>query len=132
MQRNDPEFTYRVQGDEESRIINLMWTNGNSKLQYKFFGDVITFDTTYWTNLYDMPFGLFVGVNNHFQSIILAGVLMRDEQIESFQWVFSKFVNMVGGKNSTNNIDRPSKSHGGSDQERAATDCSQMVQMACS
>lgn len=25
-----------------------------------------------------MPFGLFVGVNNHFQSIILAGVLVRD------------------------------------------------------
>ncbi|XP_037427471.1 protein FAR1-RELATED SEQUENCE 5-like [Triticum dicoccoides] len=74
IQHNDTEFTYRVQGDEESRIKDLMWTNGNSKLQYKFFGDVITFDMAYRTNLYDMPFGLFVGVNNHFQSIILAGI----------------------------------------------------------
>lgn len=49
-----------------------------------FFGDVVTFDTTYRTNLYDMAFVLFVGVNNNFQSIILAGVLMRDEQVESF------------------------------------------------
>lgn len=48
-------------------------------LQYGFFGDFITFNTTYGTNLYDMPFGLFVGVNNNFQSIILASVLMRDE-----------------------------------------------------
>lgn len=66
-------------------------------MQYRFFGDVITFDTTYKTNLYDMPFGLFVGVNNHFQSIILAGVLMHNEQEESFEWVFREFTRMMGG-----------------------------------
>ena len=66
-------------------------------MQYRFFGDVITFDTTYRTKLYNMPFGLFVGVNNHFQSIILAGVLMRGEQEETFEWVSSEFVLMMGG-----------------------------------
>lgn len=48
--------------DSESRIKNLMWTNGSSRAQYKFFGDMITFDTTYLTNLYDMLFGLFLKV----------------------------------------------------------------------
>ncbi|KAM0820971.1 hypothetical protein ACQ4PT_041931 [Festuca glaucescens] len=84
LKEKDPEFYYSVRVDGDSRIRTLMWTNGSSKLQYHHFGDVVTFDTTYRTNLYDMPFGLFVGVNNHFQTVIFAGVLMQDEKIESF------------------------------------------------
>jgi hypothetical protein len=45
-----------------------------------------------------MSFGIFVGVNNHFESIIFAGVLMTDETADSFEWVFNEFVVLMGGK----------------------------------
>ncbi|KAM0831899.1 hypothetical protein ACQ4PT_022119 [Festuca glaucescens] len=65
---------------------------------YQHFGDVITFDTTYETNIYKMPFGMFVGVNNHFQSVIFAGVLLTNETAANFKWAFEEFVAMMGGK----------------------------------
>ncbi|XBI99945.1 hypothetical protein VPH35_019938 [Triticum aestivum] len=96
MRAEDPEFKYSVQVDSDGRVKTLMWTTGRSIEQFKCFGDVVTFDTTYKTNLYDMPFGLFVGVNNHFQSIIFGGVLMSDEKIETFKWIFTEFFQMIG------------------------------------
>lgn len=74
----DPDFLFRVQADSDTTIRNLMWTIGAGRLQYKYFGDVKAFDMTYKTNLYDMPSGLFVGVNNHIHSVILAGFMVRD------------------------------------------------------
>ncbi|GJT49368.1 FAR-RED impaired response 1-like protein [Tanacetum coccineum] len=38
---------------------------------YEEFGDVVTFDTTYLTNKYEMSMAPFVGVNHHGQSILL-------------------------------------------------------------
>jgi hypothetical protein len=86
-----------VDYDDKNRIKTLMWCSGRSRSQYACFGDVVTFDTTYCTNIYKMPFGLFVGVNNHFQSTIFAGALMADETAESFKWVFEQFVELMGG-----------------------------------
>ncbi|WVZ50885.1 hypothetical protein U9M48_002092 [Paspalum notatum var. saurae] len=98
LKKQDPGFKFCVDYDRKNKIKTLMWCGGKSTSQYSCFGDAITFDTTYCTNIYKMPFGLFVGVNNHFQSIIFAGVLMTDETSESFEWVFSNFAELMGGK----------------------------------
>jgi hypothetical protein len=84
--------------DGEGRIRNLIWTTRRSRWQYTCFGDVVVFDTTYTTNLYKMPFGLFVGVNNHYQAVIYAGILMVEETVEGFNWAYTEFVSLMGGK----------------------------------
>lgn len=73
-----------------------MWTGGRSIEQFKCFGDTVTFDTTYKTNLYDILFGLFVSVNNHFQSIIFGSVLMSNKKVDTFKWIFTEFFQMIG------------------------------------
>ncbi|KAG0529584.1 hypothetical protein BDA96_05G111200 [Sorghum bicolor] len=98
MHEADPGFRFSVELDKHSRIRTLLWCSGRGREQYACFGDVVTFDTTYCTNIYKMPFGLFVGVNHHFQTTIFAGVLMRRETARSFKWVFKEFLNLMGGK----------------------------------
>lgn len=98
MKAEDPGFQWSVEVGEGSRINTLIWCSGKSREQYACFGDVVTFDTTYSTNFYKMPFGLFVGVNNHFQTIVYGGVLMRNETTESFKWVFKEFEKLMGAK----------------------------------
>ncbi|WVZ84159.1 hypothetical protein U9M48_031218 [Paspalum notatum var. saurae] len=91
IQLHSRNFYYAVQVDSSSRINNIFWAHASSRLSFEHFGDVVTFDTTYKTNRYNMPFGFFVGVNNHFQSVVFGCALLREETVESFEWLFSTF-----------------------------------------
>jgi len=63
-----------------------MWAFGDSIRAYKSFGDVVVFDTTYRINRYDMPLGIWVGVDNHRNSIFFGCVLLKNGKISSFAW----------------------------------------------
>ncbi|KAF5462636.1 hypothetical protein F2P56_018625 [Juglans regia] len=71
MQYKNPGFFALMDLDDEGRLKNVFWADPRSRAAYKYFGDVVTFDTTYLTNRYGMPFAPFVGVNHHGQSILL-------------------------------------------------------------
>ncbi|RYQ96742.1 hypothetical protein Ahy_B08g092611 [Arachis hypogaea] len=68
-----------------------------SRAAFEYFGDVISFDTTYNTNRYDLVCGSFVGVNHHGQSTLLRCSLMKNEEIESFKWLFQCWLRCMGG-----------------------------------
>ena len=52
----------------------------------------MSFDTTYLTNKYDMPFAAFVGVNHHGQSTLLGCTLLSNEDTETFIWLFESWL----------------------------------------
>jgi len=98
MKTNDVGMEILFKLDDDGKIKSMLLCTGKNRADYAKFGDVVTFDTTYRTNLYNLPFGLFVGVNNHFQSIVFGGVLLTNEKIEYFEWVFTKFTELMVGK----------------------------------
>lgn len=50
-----------------ARIKNLFWADAISRAAYEKFSDVVTFDATYLTNKYDMPFApIMVTMDNQF------------------------------------------------------------------
>ncbi|XP_047326842.1 protein FAR1-RELATED SEQUENCE 5-like [Impatiens glandulifera] len=97
MQSKSPNFYYVYDLDEDSRIRNVFWADGRCRAAYQCFSDVITFDTTYLTNRYDMPFSPFVGVNHDGQSILLGCGLLSSEDSSSFIWLFNAWLTCMHG-----------------------------------
>jgi hypothetical protein len=76
-------FVYAIQVNENGRMCNYFWIDARSRAAYKYFGDV-TFDATYLTNCYKMPFVPFTEVNHHHQSTMFGCVLLINETTESY------------------------------------------------
>ncbi|KAJ1275812.1 hypothetical protein BS78_05G165500 [Paspalum vaginatum] len=67
-------------------------------LDYACFGDAVSFDTTFQTNKFEMPFAPLLGTNHHKQTIIFGDALLFNETIESFVWLFETFFTAVSSK----------------------------------
>ncbi|KAI8523836.1 hypothetical protein RHMOL_Rhmol13G0103200 [Rhododendron molle] len=80
---------------QDDRLVNVFWADAYSRELYKEFGNVVTFDTTYLVNKYNMPFAPFVGVNHHGQSILFGCGLILREDTPSFVWLFETWLSCM-------------------------------------
>ncbi|RGB24024.1 hypothetical protein C1646_773663 [Rhizophagus diaphanus] len=70
-------FEYEVRVDANTNeLLQVIWMYPNQKRYYSKFLDVIVFDNTYKVNRFNMPFGIFTGINNFGQSVCFAETLM--------------------------------------------------------
>ena len=77
-------FQYAFTTDEEHRLEHIFWSPTHCFDWYQKYGDVgflicfifYSFYITYKVNAYDMPFGTFVGVNNHGKTILFGCALI--------------------------------------------------------
>ncbi|KAG6730868.1 hypothetical protein I3842_01G101000 [Carya illinoinensis] len=86
-QCKEPGFVYSIQVDENGCMESCFWADARSRAAYQYFGDVVTFDATYLTNIYKMPFEPFSGVNHHHQTIMFGCALLVNETAESYIWL---------------------------------------------
>ncbi|XP_042992118.1 protein FAR1-RELATED SEQUENCE 6-like [Carya illinoinensis] len=98
MRDKNDGFVSVMDVDDEGRLRNVFWADARSRATYEYFGDVVTFDTTYLTNRYGMPFAPFVGVNHHGQSILLGAGLLSSEDTHTFVWLFQMRLDCMNGR----------------------------------
>ncbi|XP_021747636.1 protein FAR1-RELATED SEQUENCE 6-like [Chenopodium quinoa] len=92
MQAGTQNFFHAVRLDDDGRLKDVIWADGRSRAAYEEFGDVVCFDATYSTNVYDFPFLNFVGVNHHGQSILLGCALVTNEDCDTYNLVFKQWL----------------------------------------
>ena len=80
-------FQYAFTTDKENRLEHIFWSPTHCFNWYQKYGDVFVFYTTYKANAYDMPFNIFVGVNNHGKIILFGCALLWNETTSVFRWL---------------------------------------------
>ncbi|XP_015964555.1 protein FAR1-RELATED SEQUENCE 5-like [Arachis duranensis] len=89
-------FFYAVDVDEANQFKSALWVDARCRTSYEYYGDVVSFDTTYTRNKHGLPFASFVGVNHHGKSTLLGCALMGNEKIRCFEWVFKQWLRCMG------------------------------------
>ncbi|XP_074318510.1 protein FAR1-RELATED SEQUENCE 5-like [Silene latifolia] len=90
-------FYFDYDLDDDGSLRRAIWADDTARDNYKIFGDAVSFDPTYSTNKYSMVFTPFIGVDHHKRSVTFCGALFAREDYESFNWVFSRFLQAMGG-----------------------------------
>lgn len=97
MQVEDSGFFYAMQSNGDRCTGNAFWADARSRMDYKHFGDAITFDTSYRTDQYLIPFASFTGVNHHRQPVLFGCALLVDDSESSLIWLFQTFLSAMSG-----------------------------------
>ncbi|KAK6916852.1 Zinc finger, SWIM-type [Dillenia turbinata] len=98
MHAENPSFFYAVQGDEDQSVNNVFWADPKTRTDYTYFGDTVTFDTTYRSNRYRLPFAPFAGVNHHGQPVLFGCAFLINESESSFVWLFRTWLMAMSGQ----------------------------------
>ncbi|KAL8527637.1 hypothetical protein ACS0TY_005477 [Phlomoides rotata] len=94
----DPNFKFEFTLDSNGRLENIAWSYASSIESYEFFGDAVVFDTTHRLAAFDMPLGIWVGMNNYGMPCFFGCVLLREENLRSFSWALKAFSGFMNGK----------------------------------
>ncbi|MCH83980.1 protein FAR1-RELATED SEQUENCE 5-like, partial [Trifolium medium] len=88
----NPTFYHALQMDAEEQITNIFWADARMLIDYGYFGDVVSLDSTYCTNSSHRPLAIFSGFNHHRSAVIFGAALLYDETAESYRWLFETFL----------------------------------------
>lgn len=91
-------FFYAVQVDSRNCVTNVFWADMRARLAYSYFGDAVTFDTSYRKNEKMLPLATFTGVNHHGQLVNFGCALVIDKTQSAFAWLFETWLHAMSGR----------------------------------
>ncbi|KAI4375498.1 hypothetical protein MLD38_013360 [Melastoma candidum] len=98
IKERDPNFKFEYMLDSDNRLENIAWSYASSVLSYELYGDAVVFDTTHRLTAFDMPLGLWVGINNYGMPCFFGCVVMREENLRSYSWALKVFLGFMNGR----------------------------------
>lgn len=78
--------------------MNFFFRDSRSASDYELFGDVLSIDTTYRTNCYNLSCAPFVGINHHMSNVMFGMAFLSEENTSTFEWLFSAFLESMNGR----------------------------------
>ncbi|KAK9689918.1 hypothetical protein RND81_09G090800 [Saponaria officinalis] len=90
-------FYFNFQVDDNNRLCRVFWTDTINIKNYLLFGDMMSVDSTYRTNKYNMVFVPFTGVDHQKRCVNFGAGLLAHEDIDSFEWLFNSFLEAMEG-----------------------------------
>lgn len=97
VKKENPQFFYAIDLNEEQQLRNIFWVDAKSRADYISFSDAVSLDTTYIRTNEKLPLVLLVGVNHHFQSMLLGCALLADDLASTFVWLLKTWSRAMGG-----------------------------------
>ncbi|XP_071931316.1 protein FAR1-RELATED SEQUENCE 11-like isoform X2 [Coffea arabica] len=94
----DPNFMFDFTLDLDNRLENIAWSYASSIQSYEIFGDAVVFDTTHRLTAFDMPLGIWVGINNYGMPCFFGCVLLREENLRTYSWALKAFLGFMNAK----------------------------------
>ena len=90
-----PGFYFDFITDDHKILCGVFWADATCRKHTVFFGDMVSAETTYGSNKYDMKFVPITGVDNHKRCVILGAGLISNEDVESYKWLFNAYLELT-------------------------------------
>ncbi|KAJ9535718.1 LOW QUALITY PROTEIN: hypothetical protein OSB04_un001127 [Centaurea solstitialis] len=91
-------FSFEYLVGKKGELTGCFWADETCKLNYKAFGDVVSFDATYKKNKYNMVFVPFTRIDNHQKCVIFGASLLSEEKKEPYMWLLNAFISVHGSE----------------------------------
>jgi hypothetical protein len=87
--------------DDKGRLVHVFWADPTCRKNFSHFEDLLSFNSTYNTNHYNMIFMSFTGVNHHKSCVLFGVALLINETTKAYTWLFHTFLRAMGGVSCT-------------------------------